>query len=251
MKYGGVGRIEYENKDTTPINEQKERFLYFHKFFIEKGKNIAVTLATLDYLTTHEEDSDNITTVSPAFMHTVSNNFWAQAIIELDAFYYEKNDLSFNAFFNYVKANWNLIFTGDFYEHIYHVTEKRTRQVKFTRTQIFNTITECENIILENKEKLSTLRNFRDKVFAHYGDLSKEKKEYTISIDELQSILNITQQILNKIEVFYDRTNTVLTPINATDIYQTCYVIKKFKEYRNEIRELDLKKMNSETGGNK
>ena len=95
----GLGTIQYENRDTTPMNEQKARYLYFHRYYVNKGKNIAVTLATLNYLNTHQNDYTLISTISPAFINAVINNFWAQAVIELHEFYYPKNDLSFDKFF--------------------------------------------------------------------------------------------------------------------------------------------------------
>ena len=244
----GLGHIEYENKDTTPMNEQKERYLYFHDYYINKGKNIATTIAVLDYLTTHQEDYENISTISPAFMSTVINNFWAQAVIDLYAFYYKNNDLSFHKFFCYIKSNWNLIFTGDFYEYIYHGEEKTTKHIKFSQTDIFDAITNCENLIEKSKDKIDLLRTFRDKVFAHFSDASKQKEEIKISIELLQEILALTAQIINKFEVFYDRTATSLTPANATDIYQVCYAVSKFKEYRAEIRTFDMQKINAKIG---
>lgn len=244
----GLGHIEYENKDTTPINEQKKRYLYFHDYYISKGKNIATTIAVLDYLTTHQEDYENISTISPAFMSTVINNFWAQAVIDLYAFYYKNNDLSFHKFFCYIKSNWNLIFTGDFYEYIYHGEEKTTKHIKFSQTDIFDAITNCENLIEKSKDKIDLLRTFRDKVFAHFSDASKQKEEIKISIELLQEILALTAQIINKFEVFYDRTATSLTPANATDIYQVCYAVSKFKEYRAEIRTFDMQKINAKIG---
>lgn len=244
----GLGHIEYENKDTTPMNEQKERYLYFQKYYINKGKNIATTIAVLDYLTTHQEDYTNISTISPAFMFAVINNFWAQAVIDLYAFYYKNNDLSFHKFFCYIKSNWNLIFTGDFYEYIYHGEEKTTKHIKFSQIDIFDAITSCERLIGDNQTKIDLVGTFRDKVFAHFGDASKQKEEIQISIELLQEILSMTEQIINKFEALYDRTTTSLKPINATDIYQIFYAISKFKEYRAEIRTFDMQKMNAKTG---
>ena len=244
----GLGNIEYENKDITPMNEQKERFLYFHKFYINKGKNIATTIAVLDYLTAHQEDYENISIISPAFMSAVINNFWAQAVIDLYSFYYNKNDLSFRKFFCYIKSNWNLIFTGDFYEYIYHGKEKTIKHIKFSQTDIFDAITSCENLIEENQTKIDLLRTFRNNVFAHFGDASKQKEEIKISIELLQELLILTEQIINEIEFFYDRTATSLKPINATDIYQTCYAVSKFKEYRDKIRTFDMQKINAKAG---
>lgn len=244
----GLGHIEYENKDTTPKNKQKERYLYFHKFYINKGKNIATTIAVLDYLTTHQEDYENISIISPAFMSAVINNFWAQAVIDLYAFYYNNNALSFQKFFCYIKSNWNLIFTGDFYEYIYHGDEKITKHIKFSQTDIFDAIISCEKLIEDNRAQITLLRTFRDKVFAHFGDASKQKEKIKISIELLQELLTLTEQIINKIEIFYDRTATSLKPINATDIYQTCYAISKFKEYRDKIRSFDMQKITANIG---
>lgn len=46
-------------------------------------KNISVSIAVLDYLTKHEKDFDNLSTVSPAFKNVVINNLGVQAEIGL------------------------------------------------------------------------------------------------------------------------------------------------------------------------
>ena len=89
----GLGTIKYNNVETSPMNSQKEKYLAFYNYYVERGKKIATTLETLDYLTTHEQEYAIISKISPAFMATVINNFWMQAIIELDAFYYGKRTL--------------------------------------------------------------------------------------------------------------------------------------------------------------
>jgi len=250
MKGGkGLGTIKYSSTDSVPMNEQKEKYLLFYNYYIERGKRIAVTLEVLDYLTTHEQDYNNIATISPAFMTAVINNFWLQAIIDLDAFYYKNNDLSFQNFFNYIKSNWNLIFAKEFFEEIHYSNSIETREIKFSKKEIFNTIAECESVIEQNKADINNLRKFRDNVAAHYADVSSN--ELTVSLEQLIKVFQITEQIINKIGVFYDRVATALKPINAGDIYQTCYAIKKYKEYRSMIRELDLQKMNAKIGENK
>ena len=129
----GLGTIKYNNVETSPMNSQKEKYLAFYNYYVERGKKIATTLETLDYLTTHEQEYAIISKISPAFMATVINNFWMQAIIELDAFYYANNDLSFNKFFKNIKSNWNLIFTKKFYEEIHYSNCVEKRQIKFTK----------------------------------------------------------------------------------------------------------------------
>lgn len=245
-----VGHIEYENKDTTSMNKQKERYLYYHEYYINKGKNIATTIAVLDYLTTHQEDFQNLAKTAPAFMRVVVNNFWARAVMDLYSFYYDNNDLSFHKFFCYIKSNWNLIFTGDFYEYIYHGKEKRTKHIRYSREKIFEAIKNCQDLIKENQSKIDTLKIFRDKVFAHFSDESKQKDKIKISIDLLQELLSVTERIINKFEIFYNRTITSLNPVNVTDIHQICYALSKFYEYRSEIRELDLQKMKANIGDN-
>lgn len=247
--FHGYGHIEYENNDITPMNSQKERFLYFRTYLISKGNNLAVTVATLDYLTTHNEDDQRLSSLSSCFMSAVFNNFWAVSIINLYAFFDDSNDMSFKKFFNYIRANWNLIFTGDFYDHIYYQSgEKLTRHITFTRDEIFAAITECENLIAENEPDIALLKTFRDKAFAHFGDTRKVDINADVSIDLLQAILSTVSQIINKLEVLYDRTITSISPLNVTDIDQICYAVAKFFEYRDEIRSFDLQKMNNGIG---
>lgn len=166
-------------------------------------------------------------------MTAVINNFWMQAIIELDAFYYANNDLSFRKFFNYIKSNWNMIFTKEFFEEIYYHNSIETRQIKFSQKEIFDTIMDCENLIEQNKSDIDNLRKLRNNVAAHYADIGKI--ELTISLEQLMKVFQITEQIISKIGVFYDRVLTVLKPINAGDIYQTCHALNLYRKYRDHI----------------
>lgn len=229
----GLGTIRYNNVETSPMNGQKEKYLAFYNYYVERGKRIATTLETLDYLTTHEQEYATISKISPAFMAAVINNFWMQAIIELDAFYYTNNDLSFNKFFKYIKSNWNLIFTKEFYEEIHYNNCVEKRQIKFTKKKIFDAVSECENIIEQNKSEIDNLRKLRDNVAAHFADINN--KEFSISLDQLIKVFQITEQIINKIGVFYDRVSISLKPINAGDIYQTCHALNMYIKYRDYI----------------
>ena len=229
----GLGTIKYNTVEMSPMNSQKEKYLAFYNYYVERGKRIATTLETLDYLATHEQEYTTISTISPAFITAVINNFWMQAIIELDAFYYVKNDLSFNKFFNYIKSNWNLIFTKEFFEEIHYSNCVEKRQIKFTKKKIFDTVTECENIIEQNKSDIDNLRKLRDNIAAHFADINNNN--FSISLEELIKIFQITEQIINKIGVFYDRVAVSLKPINAGDIYQTCHALNMFIKYRDYI----------------
>ncbi len=229
----GLGTIKYNTVETSLMNEQKEKYLMFYNYYVERGKRIAVTLEVLDYLTTHEQDYNNIATISPAFMAAVISNFWMQAIIELDAFYYVNNDLSFNKFFNYIKSNWNLIFTKEFFEEMHFGNSIETRQISFTQKEIFDTIAKCENIIVQNKTDIDNLRKLRNNVAAHFADINN--KGFSISLDQLMKVFQVTEQIINKIGVFYDRVSISLKPINVGDIYQTCHALNMYIKHRDYI----------------
>lgn len=60
----GLGTIKYNSVDNASSNSQKEKYLSFYRYYFERGKIIAITLETLDYLTTHEQDYYNIVTIS-------------------------------------------------------------------------------------------------------------------------------------------------------------------------------------------
>lgn len=61
-------------------------------------------------------------------------------------------------------------------------------------------------------------------------------------------MLSVTEEIINKIEVLYDRVATSLKSSYDNDIYQTCSAIKKYKEYRAEIQAFDRQKSYNNTG---
>ncbi len=240
----GLGHIG--NQDTIQMNTQQKRFLYFRRFFIEKARNIANTLATLDYLSSHQDEFSILSKAAPGFIRAVHNNFWAQAIIDLDAFFVDSKKrnkiLSFYRFFNYIKANWNLICLKEFEVYVVRENAFQTEKIKVDYNYVLNMITECEKIIVQNQNTLHILKKFRDNVFAHYGDRSKQKEKILISIDTLKAILEIVEKIINKIEVLYDRTETAIYCAPISDIAEICYRVKKYQEYRLQIRGWDFEK---------
>ena len=233
------------------MNEQKKRFLYFRRFFIEKARNIANTLAVLDYFSLHQDDFYTLSKTAPGFIRAMQNNFWAQAVIELDAFFdnTRKNKiLSFYAFFNYIKANWNLICLKEFEVYVVRENTFHTEKIKIDYKYVLQIIAQCEAIIAQNQATLQTLKKFRDNVYAHYGDESKQKEEIRISIDSLKDVLEIVEKIINKIEVLYDRTETAIYFAPVSDIAEICYQVKKYQEYRLQIHEWEFKKERQQRG---
>lgn len=227
------GFIEYENRDKTGDNRQKQRFRAFLKHYENRMHNLAITLNTLDYLTKNNEDFSNLSTISPAFMRSVINNFWAQAIITLDAFYYHKNRYSFENFFNYTQSNWNLIFTGQFYQTIHQNSSSKTSQVKFSKQTILNTIKDCRKIVENHQAEIGKLRTLRNNVFAHFGEL---EESISISVDDLLFAFKFTGEIINKLEVFYDRTITWYDSPFSQDVQKLCHVIAFYKKHCTQIQ---------------
>ena len=70
---------------------------------------------------------------------------------------------------------------------------------------------------------------FRDSVFAHYGDLSKNPITESISIEELKKALMLTEMIINKIGVFYNRSIVSLKLMHADDIDTICGILDEYK----------------------
>lgn len=231
------------------MNKEQERYLYFHNYYINKGINVATSIAVLDYLTTHKEDYENISKIAPAFVHAVIKNFWARAVIDLSEFYYQSGDLSFTKFLCYIKSNWNLIYTDDFDVRKLKSVKGTVKRDKITKDKVFAIIDNCENLINTNEDKLQRLKFFRDNVFAHFGDESKQKETVTISIDLLKYILLLTEQIIIDFEILHTAVGTVLTPINATDISQICNAVSKWMEYRKQIIAFDRQKREAELYG--
>lgn len=230
--------IEYENRDKSPYNEKKRKFEKFCEFFVNRGVCIATSIETLKIL----EEDDLLNKTAPAFLQSVRYNFWAQAVVQLYAFYDKGNDYSFYKFFDYIKANWNLIFTGDFYDHIFSNGEEIVVPVHEDKKAILVLVSECVSLIDQNNEKISILKDYRNKVFAHYGNDKDVRALKAISIGDLKKTLDLTEEIYNKIRCFYDRRHERFSAINLDDIKNIRYCVNKYFEYKSEILEFDRKK---------
>lgn len=233
-----IGYVEDENRDKTALNPQKEKYIRFGKYYRNRLINISNTLRSLDYLTSQKQDYSNLDSIAPGFSKALIWNFWAQAIIELHGFYYQNNEYSFSNFFNYIRANWNLIFTGDFYETINIGDSKQVQHIKFTWEDVNEKLSDCEKLIQDQSQKIEILSALRDNVFAHFGEWPDGKK---ISVDELLDILRITEQIINRIDILYNRTITCYGSALLSDVSQLCYSLNMYIKYRIQIRDFEHK----------
>lgn len=229
-------KLESVNKDATGINDEKLEFFKFVDLYKSILPNIASTIFVLNELE-KEDNLENISYVAPNFTQNLLNNYIYLAIIQLYAFY-SNDDLSFRKFFNYIRANYNKIFTGDFYDYIKTKEGEliEEKHIKFDGDKIFGTIEECENIIAKKKDVIEDLGELRDNVCAHFSkDKNDKVKSTDVSIKLLDEMFNITEEIFNKIILMYDRTVYSLKPIGISDVSIILDLVKNFCKNKKEV----------------
>lgn len=205
-----------KNKNQGKIENAvpEQRYLEYITFYRQRMVSISRTVQTLDFLTTHGKDYHSLSSICRSFTNAVIENFWAQAVIQLYAFYYTPNVYSFEKFFNYIRANWNNIFSKEIC--------LGGRKTKISSGKIFGSINECEQLIKNKSPEIKKLASLRDNVFAHYGKL---ENIVNISVDELLVMFKVTGEIINKIEVFYDGVITCFMNSSFRDIGHLCRVL--------------------------
>lgn len=219
--------ITIENKDKSSFCTEKEKFLKFYNQYIKIGVYLGATFGSMSYLSKAERNQ-TMEMISPAFMQSLQRSLWSSAVNYLDAFY-RNDDLSFPKFFNYVKANYNKIFTGDFYVTVSDGHKEETTHIKQNKNKIFKALEDCEAKIAAHQGLIDKLSNFRDNVFAHFSEDKNGKiKDKDISLDELFEIFNLTEDIINSIGVFYNRQKVHFITLQSEDIINIDLAIEQF-----------------------
>ena len=239
--YVEIGKIEYINEDKTPMNEEKEKFLKYLNLYRNAGNFISIALNTIDQLTSKKT---KLAQFAPAFVNCVHYSFWSTSVILLNCFYSRGDDLSIFSFMEYIRNNYNKIFTGKFYDIYIHSDRKETKKIKFGKKEIFERLNQCENIIKENNELLEKLDTFRNEMFAHFSEDKKNKLENQyLNIKELQELLSLTEKIINNLKIPYDRTFESFEPINSKDILGIEHILELYEENRELIKSEHIKKI--------
>lgn len=221
--------ITIENKDKSSFCAEKEKFLKFYNRYITVGRYLGATLESMRYFSIAER-KQTMEMVSPAFMQNMQRSLWTAAVTHLDAFY-RNDDLSFPKFFNYVKANYNKIFTGDFYVTVSNGHKDEITHIKQNKDIIFKALEDCKAKITAHQSLIDKLSNFRNNVFAHFSaDKKGTTKGKDIELDELFEIFTLTEDIINSIGVFYNRQKIHFITPQSGDVINIDRAVDTFFE---------------------
>lgn len=221
------------------LSSQQKKYLSFHEFYRNKAYRISIAIASLDYLTSHEAEWTAFQLVSPNFANTVIESLWTKASIDLSSFFYESDERSFKKFFDYVKANWNLIFTEKFVRE--QVLPDGTREQKIESITFENVADACavyDGECAKHSNEITNLKHWRDNYFAHFTDMDRTMKGFTLQLEDLMKLFKVMEKILNKIEVLFDGVLSSLEPINKGDVSNLCFDIKVHNELKKNHREI-------------
>lgn len=156
--------------------------------------------------------------------------------------FYSKTDIrSLNNFFNYIKANHNKIFTGDFYEKVNWGDEIEETKVDFGKKSIIDEVKECEQMIEERKELIDKIGEFRHNYYAHFGNIKKGKENF-IYLKELEEALNLIERIIQKFQIRYDRVVKSFRLMNVSDVSNIGHILELYENNKEELIKLDEKK---------
>ncbi|MBQ6921866.1 MAG: hypothetical protein IJQ66_02135, partial [Clostridia bacterium] len=163
--------LSYENKDTTPINAEKEQYLKFYNKYVNAGMFLATSISVLEYYEAHKTDIEIIQKFSPNFFNITTYSLWAQSVIICSAFFNNKDDMCFYEFFKYISENFEQIFTGDFYTYKLIKGKKVEYEHYIVKQQdLVKAIRECKNLIKQNKQILSKIKDYRNVLYAHFSE---------------------------------------------------------------------------------
>lgn len=246
-----LGKLLYEEIDDVGMNKQKEKFIEYCDVYKTAGLNIATSLEILKIIK-KEENLIILSKYSPAFIQMVWQNFISQSVTQLYSFYHNTDDLSFHNFFNYIRGNYDKIFTK---------TVRVTRiegghklapvDQKATKKDIFETLEFCEKCIEEKRDDIiHQLKVLRENLYAHFAkDRKNAVKDVILQLDDLDKILKFTQDVYNKIKVLYDGHVDVFQPVNAKDVMAIINILRAYDENRKEFDIIIKNKMLKEMEG--
>lgn len=233
-----TGYIKTNRIDKAETNKEKQKFERFQNFYRNVLMNVSVSIKTLEELTEQTEDVSAFKKYCPAFHYSVIHNFWAQSVIELNECF--KGDFSFNQVLNYVKANWNKIYTGKWEEMTNWDDNTVDREeIIFGKEKIFRQIEEVKQILdlAENKQIIEKIKEFRDKSFAH---IDEDFPKTSIYLTDLRKAFEFAEKIFNKIFAMYDKIHRFLEPSNSDDVSNLINVVEIYDKYQEQIIEMDV-----------
>ena len=102
---------------------------------------------------------------------------------------------------------------------------------------------EARQLMNDNVDLINRIKVNRNKAFAHFDEsvLVTAKRQLTFSLKDLKDLFNLAENVVNKMNCFYDRKTLSFKPINVSDINQTIDIVDGFVNNKHTI--IELKKM--------
>ena len=191
-----VGKIDYINKGDLTNTKVRKKFLNFLERYRQDVYNISTTLNVLN-LFIQDKKVAQLGIFFPAFIDSYIINAWLSTVTLIYGLF-SYDTYSVNNFIKFIKANYEEIFTAEFYEITHWNDGTITEQPYHFQQTGYEVAIECENLILNNKELIQKVKTFRNKRFAHFGDYT-ELNDKTLEISELNKLLELFSTIYNKI----------------------------------------------------
>jgi hypothetical protein len=232
------GKIEHINKDKSPMNKEKEKFLEFMDLYQNIGRNVKTSLETLKLF----NDNDKVKKIckyAPAFTTAIVSNIWKSSVVSIHAFFSWGDKRSLNRFLNYIEANHNKIFTGEFYERVDWGDEIEDTKFDFDKKTVIDEVKESRQIIEDNKILIIKIKKFRHTYYAHFGEPDEEDKVKYIYLKELEEALNLIEKIVRKFQVRYDRVVKSFRLMNVGDVKQIGHILELYENNKAELIKAD------------
>lgn len=232
------GSVKTNRLDDAELNKEKQKFEKFQNFYRNVLMNVSVSIKTLEELTEQTDDVFTFKKYCPAFHNSVIHNFWAQSVIELNECF--KGKYSFNKALDFIKANWNKIYTGK-WEEVTNWDDNTVEreEIVFDRDKIFQQIKEVEQILdlEENKQIINKIKEFRDKSFAH---IDEDFPKTSIYLADLRKAFVFAEKVFNILFSMYDNIHRFLEPTNSDDVSNLINVVETYDKHQEQIIELDV-----------
>lgn len=240
-----TGHVNTTKIDNAEMNEEKKKFEEYIIFYKNELSNVATSIKTLEVLTANTEDIYTFKKYCPSFFRVAIYNFWSQCVIGLNECF-NGDDYGYGNFFNYVKANWNKIFTAEW--------EKTTNwsdgtsdvsKIKWNYKNIESRISQAQSILNVEKSAVRKIKTFRDQVFAH---VDKDQPDEKLNLKELRQIFTVAEKVFNAIASLYDLSEYCMEPLNSGDVGNLVRIVNQYDKYHDEINQLRRNDMLKQIG---
>ena len=235
MSIGRTGHVSTTKIDNVEMNDEKKKFEEYILFYKNELSNVAISIKTLEVLTANTEEVYTFYKYCPSFFNATIYNFWPQCVIGLNECF-NGDHFGYKTFFNYVKANWNKIFTAEWNKTInWSDGTSNVSKIKWAYKDIDSRISQAQSILNSKNIIVEKRKTFRDQVFAH---VDKNQPNENLNLVELRQIFTVAENVFNVVVSLYNLSESCIEPLNSGDIDSLVYIVNQYDKYHDEIRQI-------------